>query len=166
MLSSTIQLLCQKINNWLRQPTKILPVPVCPDMSSPAQSLASDMKSPSGAPSGFCPCDQLSFYGFYQEARSEYLQSKLLCLFLLSFQLCLCVLIDRLQSHWWYEMHFQTIAPNQSVSEPDIVKCLVQSFCITTSGARNHINVLTSLGRQSVVQVSIINSFTELSLDK
>ena len=27
------------------EPTRILPVPVCPDISSPAQSFASDMKS-------------------------------------------------------------------------------------------------------------------------
>ena len=36
--------------------TRILPVPVWPDISSPAQSFASDMKSPSGRPpSGFWP---------------------------------------------------------------------------------------------------------------
>ena len=36
--------------------TRILPVPVWPDISSPAQSFASDMKSPSGKPpSGFWP---------------------------------------------------------------------------------------------------------------
>ena len=39
--------------------TRILPVPVWPDMSSPAQSFASDMKSPSGRPpSGFWPWQQ------------------------------------------------------------------------------------------------------------
>ena len=37
------------------QLTKILPVPVCPEISSPAQSLASLMKSPSDEASGFCP---------------------------------------------------------------------------------------------------------------
>ena len=35
--------------------TKILPVPVCPEISSPAQSFASLMKSPSEAASGFWP---------------------------------------------------------------------------------------------------------------
>ena len=37
------------------QLTKILPVPVCPEISSPAQSLASLMKSPSDEASGFWP---------------------------------------------------------------------------------------------------------------
>ena len=35
--------------------TRILPMPVWAEISSPAQSLASDRKSPSGASSGFCP---------------------------------------------------------------------------------------------------------------
>ena len=38
--------------------TKILPVPVCPEISSPAQSFASLMKSPSDEASGFWPCGQ------------------------------------------------------------------------------------------------------------
>ena len=45
--------------------TRILPVPVWPDMSSPAQSFASDMKSPSGRPpSGFWPWQQEHFVLF------------------------------------------------------------------------------------------------------
>ena len=49
-------------SGWL---TRILPVPVWPDMSSPAQSFASDMKSPSGRPpSGFWPWQQEHFVLF------------------------------------------------------------------------------------------------------
>ena len=83
--------------------TSILPVPVCPDISSPAQSFASDMKSPSCAASGFCPCS-IDQFSSSLLCHHPHLQTHLLVPILLLLYLRVAVVFHNLSRSFYHQL--------------------------------------------------------------